>query len=366
MLQSTYRIPSLPPVAEIETLPVLRASALAHRHLAELKGRAISVPNPEILIDTLTLQEARASCEIENIVTTRDHLYQADLLPDSLRDPAAKEVARYRSAVKRGFSQLQGNGNRLTNKLLIEIYRRVKARADGFRVKPGTVIMNTYTGEIVHVPPQDPTEVADRMGELERFANDDTMSALDPLVKMAIIHHQFESIHPFTDGNGRVGRILNVLYLVRCGLLETPILYLSRAITRSKGHYYRRLQAVRDEDAWEEWVIYMLEAITATSSHTLTLVERIRSLMANYKKAIRDRLPRIYSHELLNNLFRHPYTRIASVQSDLRVSRPTAARYLTILADEGFVRKRRAGRANYYVNTPLVELFQESEDDVTA
>ena len=365
MLKPTYRIPSLPPSAELETRPVLRASALAHRHLAELKGRAISVPNPTILIDTLTLQEAWASCEIENIVTTQDNLYRADQFPDSLLDPALKEVARYRSAVKRGFDQLRRNDRQLTNELLIDLYRLVKSRSDGFRVKPGTYIGNSYTGEVVHVPPQDPVEVAKRMDELERFTNDDNLSSLDPLIKMAVIHHQFESIHPFEDGNGRVGRIQCVLYLVRCGLLETPILYLSRAITHSKGEYYRLLQAVRDRGAWEDWVIYVLKAVQATSRHTLMLVERIRALMAEYKRRMRGELPRIYSHELLNNLFRHPYTRIDSVRRELRVSRPTAARYLTLLANEGLVRKRRAGRAVYYVNTPLVDLFQESETDAT-
>ena len=364
MLQPTYRVPSLPPSAEFETVPVLRACALAHRHLAELKGRAISVPNPTILIDTLTLQEAWASCEIENIVTTQDNLYRADQFPDSLLDPALKEVAQYRSAVKRAFDQLQGNDNQLSNDLLIDVYRLVKSRSDGFRVEPGTVIMNSYTGEVLHVPPQEPAEIVKKMDELEQFTNNDGLSPLDPLVKMAIIHHQFESIHPFADGNGRVGRILNVLYLVRCGLLETPILYLSRAITRSKGEYFRLLQAVRDQGAWEDWVIYILDAVQTTSRHTLMLVERIRTLMAQYKRKMRDRLPKIYSHELLNNLFRHPYTRIDSVRRDLQVARPTAARYLTLLANEGLVSKRRAGRAIYYVNTPLVDLFQESEDNV--
>ncbi len=363
MLQPTYRLPTLPPPVEIETPSVLRASALAHRHLAELKGRAISVPNPTILLDTLTLQEARASCEIENIVTTQDHLFQVDLFPDTFRDPAAKEVARYRSAVKRGFDQLRLGDSRLTNDLLIDIYRVVKSRDDGFRVEEGTVIANAYTGEIIYVPPQDASEIMEKMGELERFINDDSLSSLDPLVKMAVIHHQFESIHPFSDGNGRVGRILNVLYLVRCGLLEIPILYLSRVITRSKVQYYRHIQAVRDDGNWESWLIYMLDAIAATSRQTLTLVERIRALMAEYKHAIRNRLPRIYSQELLNNLFRHPYTKIDFVRHDLQVARQTAARYLDILAEEGFVSKRSAGRANYYVNTPLVDLFGDSEDD---
>ena len=222
------------------------------------------------------------------------------------------------------------------------------------------MIANSYTGEVIHVPPQDPNEIVKKMDELERFTNDDSLFSLDPLVKMAVIHHQFESIHPFVDGNGRVGRILNVLYLVRSGLLKTPILYLSRAITRTKGQYFRHLQAVRGEGVWEDWLIYLLEAVAGTSRHTLTLVNRIRSLMAEFKRTMRDRLPRIYSHELLNNLFRHPYTRINAVRDDLQVSRPTAARYLSLLANEGLARKGRAGRVSYYVNTALVDLFRSS------
>ena len=359
MLQPTYRVPSLPPRADLETQSILKSAALAHRHLAELKGRAISVPNPEILIDTLTLQEARASCEIENIVTTQDDLYRAAVFPESQWNPAAKEVTSYRSAVKLGFHQLTENDNRLTNDLLIDIYRVVKSRTDGFRVKEGTVLKNTFTGEIVHVPPQDPDEVLEKMEELTRFVNDDALSELDPLVKMAVIHHQFESIHPFDDGNGRVGRILNVLYLVRCGLLATPILYLSGGITRSKPQYYRLLLAVQQDDAWEDWVRYILNAVADTSRHTLQLVENIRSLTAEYKTAIRNKLPRIYSHELLNALFRHPYTRIANMQHDLQVSRPTATRYLMLLTAEGLLTKHRSGRADYYVNNRLVELFRE-------
>ena len=361
MLTQTYRIPSLPPLVEMESVPVLRATVEAHRHLAELKGRAVCVPNATILVDAVALQEARASCAIENIVTTQDALYRSDLLTGPFRDPVAKEVLSHRSAVKQGFAYLQCNGSRVSSQLLIDLYQTVKSRKDGFRVEPGTVIKNGYTGEIVHVPPQDPAEVRDKMGELERFINDDSLSSLDPLVKMAVIHHQFESIHPFTDGNGRVGRILNVLYLIRSRLLETPILYLSRAINRSKGDYYRRLQAVRDEGEWEPWLLYMLNAVSATSRHTLTLVERIRSQMAEHKRAMRAHLPKIYSHELLNNLFRHPYTRVHAVQRDVRVSRPTASRYLRLLAAEGLLTKLRVGRDVYYINEPLVEAFREAD-----
>lgn len=360
-LPSTYEVPLLPLPTSIETPAVLRASARAHRHLAELKGRAASVSNPTILLDTLTLQEARASCEVENIVTTQDWLYRADLFPDSAVDPAAKEVARYRTALKRGFDWLRSENSRLTNDLLIEIYQLVTSHADGFRTEPGTVIGNAYTGDIVYVPPQDANEVAARMTELERFTNDNELSSLDPLVKMAVIHHQFESIHPFEDGNGRVGRILNVLYLVRSGLLESPILYLSGFITRNKADYYQALQRVRDEGDWEGWLLYMLQAVSETARRTLVIVEQIRELMAEYKHAIRSKLPRIYSHELVNNTFRNPYTKIDFVRREVRVSRPTAARYLEALTEEGLLSKRSAGRGNYYVNTRLVDLFSEAD-----
>ena len=362
MPRPTYEVPSLPLPDSIETPAVLRASARAHRHLAELKGRAVSVPNPTILLDTLTLQEARASCEIENIVTTQDWMYRAGLFPDSALDPAAKEVSRYRTAVKRGFDRLRSENSRLTNDLLIELYQLVTSRANGFRVAPGTVIANTYTGEIVYVPPQDPSEVVARMTELERFTNENELSSLDPLVKMAVIHHQFESIHPFEDGNGRVGRIINVLYLVRTGLLESPILYLSGFITRTKADYYQALQEVRNAGDWEGWLLYMLHAVSETARRTLAIVERIRELMEEYKHAIRSKLPRIYSHELVNNIFRNPYTKIDFVRREVGVSRPTAARYLEALTEEGFLSKRSAGRANYYVNTRLVDIFSEAHD----
>lgn len=363
MLKPTYRLPPLPPTVDLETVPVLRAAAVAHRSLAELKGRAVAVPNPTILIDTLALQEARASCEIENIITTQDSLYRADLLASLPMDPVAKEVISYRRAVKLGFERLMQNNRQLTGDLVIELYRTVKSRSDGYRIAPGTVIMNRYTREITYVPPQDPDKVVQWMRGLERFLNDDSLSTLDPLVKMAVIHHQFESIHPFADGNGRVGRILNVLYLIRCGLLETPILYLSRAITRSKGEYYRCLQAVRDDGDWETWLLYMLQAVATTSRLTLERIESVRSLMAKYKRAIRGSLPKIYSHELLSNLFRHPYTRVHAVQREVRVSRPTATRYLNLLVREGLLEKRRQGRNVYYINSPLVEIFDETEED---
>lgn len=357
MLKPSYAIPVLPPPVDLETVPVLKALAKANRALAELKGRAATIPNQGILIDTLALQEAKASSEIENIVTTQDELFQADLQlegPDSL---AAKEVALYRDALKLGYGRLLESGGLITNHMLIEMFRLLKRRDGGFRVTPGTALKNDATGEIVYVPPQDARDIEAAMSALEKFINEDERSSLDPLIKMALIHHQFESIHPFPDGNGRIGRILNVLYLTRAGLLDIPILYLSRHITRTKADYYRLLQAVRAANGWEDWVLYMLEAVAQTAEATLILVEGIRSQMAGVKKRLREQVPNLYSQDLLNNLFRHPYTRIEFVVNDLHVSRQTAAKYLDLLAENGFVAKHRSGRSNYYVNTDLLRLF---------
>lgn len=357
MLKSTYTIPDLPPPTDLETVQVLKALAKANRALAELKGRAAIIPNQNILINTLSLQEAKASSEIENIVTTQDELFQADFLSEGLESAAAKEVARYRDALKLGHDRLSQTGGIIANNTLVDMFRLLKRRDDGFRTTPGTALKHDRTGEIVYVPPQDGQQVINHMTALERFINEDDLCALDPLIKMALIHHQFESIHPFPDGNGRIGRILNVLYLTRTGLLNTPILYLSRHITRTKGDYYRLLQAVRETGAWEEWVLYILEAVAETAQATLELVEGIREQMASVKRRMRDELPKLYSQDLLNNLFRHPYTRIEFVVNDLGVTRQTAAKYLDTLAEQGFLKKHPAGRSNYYINAALVRLF---------
>lgn len=357
MLKASYQIPGLPPPTLVETPAVLKAAANAHRHLAELKGRAASIPNQAILIDSLALQEAKASSEIENIITTQDELFQAGLFLDGPTSGAAKEVANYRDALKRGFDTLLQNRGLLTNNAIVEMFQVLKRTDEGFRATPGTALKNDRTGALVYVPPQDQASILDHMTALERFINDDDLSDLDPLVKMAIIHHQFESIHPFSDGNGRIGRIINVLYLTRAGLLDIPILYLSRYITSHKADYYRLLQEVRDTGAWEPWVLYMLEAISSTAQQTLQLIEGMRALMADYKRRLREHPSIRYSQDLLNNLFRHPYTRIEFLQTELGVTRQTAAKHLDQLAAAGFVEKQQLGRNNYYINTPLVALF---------
>ena len=361
MLKQTYQIPTLPPPGELETKAVLKLAAVAHRYLAELKGRAATIPNQGILIDTLSLQEAKASSEIENIVTTQDELFQATLFPEHPSSAAAKEVALYRDALRCGLAELAGKQGIISNTSIIAMFRILK-RTDGtFRTLPGTALKNDQSGEIVYVPPQSGDDVIRHMTALEKFINDDSYKQLDPLVRMAIVHHQFESIHPFPDGNGRLGRIINVLYLVQQGLLDIPILYLSRYITAHKGDYYRQLQAVRTTGNWEPWLLYMLSAVAETSAQTIDLIAGIRILMAEYKDKIRTEHAKIYSQDLLNNLFRHPYTRIDYVVDELGVSRQTAAKYLDRLAAAGLLVKHQSGRNVYFINMPLMDLFRKGE-----
>ncbi|MYB34022.1 MAG: Fic family protein, partial [Gammaproteobacteria bacterium] len=317
---------------------------------------ASSLPNQGILIDTLLLQEALASSEIENIVTTQDKVFQVGLSVGNVTIEA-KEVDRYRVAMQRGYEKWQENGF-ISENMLIEMYRVLKQRNDGYRMGAGTVLRNEQTGEIVYEPPQSQNDIIAYMRQLEQVINDsDSCNNLDPLIKMALIHHKFESIHPFPDGNGRVGRMLNVLYLIHCGLLDSPILYLSRAINRTKPDYYRLLQAVRDEGVWEKWVEYMLNAVAETAYSTVQLIISVKDLMMQMKHRMRKELPKLYSHDLLNNLFRYPYTRIEFLERDLPYTRQTARKYLEMLSDSGFVNKVSAGRNNYYINHALVELF---------
>ena len=356
MLKESYAVPNLPLAVDLETVPVFRELARASRALAELKGKAETIPNQGILIDTLALQEARASSEIENIVTTQDELFEADLFPAAASGPA-KEVSRYRDTLKLGTSRLAETGL-ITNRTLIEMFRLLKEREDGFRATAGTALLNDRTGAVVYVPPQSRDDILHHMRGLEAYVNGDD-DTVDPLIAMAIVHHQFESIHPFPDGNGRIGRILNVLYLTKADLLDIPILYLSRSINRNKADYYRLLQAVRDEGAWEEWVLFMLRSVTETAQATLRIVEGMRAQMAATKTKLRVDLPKIYSQDLLNNIFRHPYTRVDYVQKDLVVSRPTATKYLDALDAAGVVSKVSRGRYRYYVNGPLVALLTD-------
>ncbi|MEG2070065.1 MAG: Fic family protein [Bacteroidales bacterium] len=354
-----YQIPLLPLNFEVETKAVLKQTIEANRRLAELKGVVKTMPNVYILINTLALQEAKDSSAIESIITTHDELFKAELFVQQFTSVSAKEVQTYAEALKRGFDFVTKN-KLLTNNAIIDIYRNVKHNTAGFRTVSGTNLINERTKEVVYEPPQTIDEIQKKMGNLEKFINDSSMSDLDPLVKMAIIHHQFESIHPFSDGNGRTGRIINILYLVQQELLDFPILYLSRYIIRHKLQYYTLLQKIREQQTcttWETWILFMLKGIEETATETIQLIEGLKQLMQKYKNDIRTNLKSIYSQDLLNNLFKHPYTRIDFVMRELSVSRPTATSYLDKLTQRGIVTKIKLGRENFYLNQELYTLL---------
>ena len=342
--------------ARFDAPAILKALTGASRALAELKGVAASMPNQGILINTLGLQEAKDSSEIENIVTTHDELFKDDVLPDGFANPAAKEVLRYRQALRVGFELVRSSGL-LTVNHIITMQAELERNNAGLRKLPGTVLKNQQTGEVVYEPPQDPAEIERLMGNFLEYFHREEPGDPEPLVRMAVLHYQFESIHPFYDGNGRTGRILNLLHLVLHGLLDLPVLYLSRYIVMHKSEYYQGLQAVREHEAWEAWVLYMLSAVEETSRQTLTKVRGIRDLMQETKQRLRSELPKLYSQDLLNNLFRHPYTKIEFIERDLGVSRPTATKYLAALEQSRLLRKTKLGRTNFYINEPLFELL---------
>jgi Fic family protein len=363
-------MPALPPLqpltrlkaADFESPALLKATATASRKLAELKGLAAGMPNQGILINTLGLQEAKDSSAIENIVTTHDELFRSATYPDLFASPGAKEVRHYVQALGVGFDLVKRSGL-LTANHMIEIQAELEQNNAGFRKLPGTALKDG-AGRVVYTPPQDPAAIALLMRDLERFINDDGAFDADPLIKMALVHHQFESIHPFYDGNGRTGRIVNVLYLVNKALLDSPVLYLSRHIVRHKPDYYRLLQAVREQgDAvpvWQEWVLYMLAAVEQTAQQTIATVADIKAALMDYKHRIRS-AHKFYSQDLINNLFMHPYTKIEFVERDLKVSRLTATKYLDALTAGGFVQKVKVGRSNYYINQALNAVLTRPE-----
>ena len=351
----TWKLIPLPYAEDLETKSILKQLPAAHAALAELKGIVRSIPNQIILLNTLGIQEAKDSSSVENIITTHDELYKANLDFEVNISPAIKEVQNYVAAMKRGFELVQTQGL-LTNQTILKIQETLEGNNAGFRKLPGTALKNAQTGEIIYLPPQDSTEIGSLMANLEQFINDSELSNYDPLVKMAIIHYQFESIHPFYDGNGRTGRIVNILYLVLTGLQKLPILYLSSHIIRNKPDYYRLLQGVRENGDWESWISYMIRGVENTARETILLIEELKILIAEMQVVLRTRY-KFYSQELLNNLFEHPYTKIEFLVRDLGVSRITAANYLNQLAADGVLRKERLGTGNYYVNERLFELL---------
>lgn len=352
---STIKIDLLPPKVNCETVAILKALTKASRALGELKGEVKKIPNSQILIDTLTLQEAKDSNEIENIVTTDDELYQA-AIEIQIPSIAAKEAQNYADALKLGYSIIKEKGLLTTNDIK-KIQSKI-APNHPIRKIPGTVLRNPRTEEVVFTPPQDQNEIKKLLANLEHYINSEEFHNIDSLIKMPIIHFQFESIHPFYDGNGRTGRIINMLYLVQQKLLDIPVLYLSSYIIRNKNDYYRLLQEVRTKNNWEEWIVWMLKGVEQTALETINVVNKIKVLMDQYKKEIRANHS-FYSHDLINILFKHPYTKIDFLQRELNIHRNTASSYLNILAKEGLLTKVKIGKSNYYINQPLFEALTQ-------
>ena len=350
-------LPPLPPHAELETKVVLKKVASAGRSLAELKGLGATIPNQSILVNSLVLREAKASSEIENVVTTNDALFRAFTASSSQIDPATKEVLQYRTALWEGFKELRKRGLMTTN-LFIKMVQTIVQNQAGIRVLPGTVIRNTKTRETLYTPPLGEGVIREKLKNLEDYIHG--MDETDPLTKLAVIHYQFEAIHPFSDGNGRTGRIINSLYLVYKELLDLPVLYLSKHIIAKKSEYYTLLRAVTSEGEWENWTLYMLDAIETTAADTRDTIVAIRNLMVQTVESGKKNLPsRVYSRELIELLFHQPYTKAQMLVDAGIAERKTAAVYLRELEKIGILRSKRVGKEVLFLNVKLFRLLSK-------
>ncbi len=346
---------NLPLPQSIETTKVLKKTISANRALAKLNGVAKIIPNQNILINSLVLQEAKDSSEIENIITTHDELYRASLNISDVTNET-KEVQNYSNALLKGYNLVIAN-KLLLKKYIVDIQAELEKNNAGVRKQSGTNLKNAKTGEVIFTPPQNYETIQNLLDNLESFINEP--NDVDPLVNMAIIHYQFETIHPFYDGNGRTGRIINILYLILKNLLDIPILYLSRYIIKNKRDYYRLLQEVRTEDALEEWILYMLDGVEQTSLETITLIENISLLMQKSTVELKEKLPNIYSKDLIEILFMHPYTKIDFLVNILGVTRKTASNYLRQLEEIKILRSIKIGRNKYFINIELFEILKK-------
>ena len=347
-------LPLLPPPVDLETKAVLKQAIAANRALADLKGLARQIPNQGVLINGIVLQEARLSSEIENIVTTNDELYRAAADMEGSADPHTKEVLRYRQALWTGFQGLQERP--LSTNLFIDIVRNIKQADMDIRKVTGTAL-KSQQGDVVYTPPEGESIIRDKLANLESFIHAE--DGLDQLVRLAVIHYQFEAIHPFPDGNGRTGRIINILFLVEKGLLDIPVLFLSHYILRNKADYYAGLRGVTEEGSWEPWVLFMLRAIEETARKTSSRVERILAMMDEVKVTVQEKASRIYSKDLIETIFMHPYCKIRFLEEAGIAKRQTASDYLKTLAAIGVLRPEKVGREAYYINDRLYKVLVE-------
>ena len=349
------RLPVLPPNREtVENLAILRQESRAASALAELKGISKLLPNPAILINALVLKEAKASSEIENIITTHDQLYRAMTSKGQPVDTATKEVLHYRHALYTGYAFVKDRGFLSTNSI-IQIQQELEGNLAGLRRLPGTSLRNDRTNEVIYTPPDDPAVLAELMRNLENYINIQEADDLSPLIKLAVQHYQFESIHPFYDGNGRTGRIINVLYLLLHDLLTEPILYMSGYIISHKSDYYRLLQAVRTEDAWEPWILFMLKAVEETARQTVKQIAQIQALFDETLAQVRQQAPKVYSKELVELLFEYPYSKIEFIVERLSVDRRTASKYLRTLEGLGILTAEQKWKETLFINTRLFD-----------
>jgi Fic family protein len=347
-------LPPIPQGEVLETKPVLRACIESRAALAELKQAAELIPNQSMLINTLPVLEARASSAVENIVTTMDKLFK-NLHAEANADPATKEALRYRRSLMEGYQSLDKYP--LCTRTAEAICSTIRDQDMRVRKVPGTKLANAATGDTIYTPPEGEAIIRGLLASWEKFMHEE--KELDPLVRMAAGHYQFEAIHPFTDGNGRTGRVLNSLFLIKEGLLSMPILYLSRHIIRHKEEYYGRLIDVTRSEAWEPWLLFMLEAVRETSNWTLVKIEAIRNLADTTAGRVRDNLPKIYSRELINEIFTQPYCRIDNLVQKGIAKRQTASRYLKLLAKMGVLEERKIGREKLFVNPELLSLLAD-------
>jgi Fic family protein len=353
-----YKLEFLPPPREkVETIEILRQANKSTAALAELKGIAKTIPNQAMLINAIVLQEAKDSSEVENIITTRDELYKALAISTSKMSPEIKEVVNYRKAIFSGFEIAKKQGFIRVNNI-ISIQQELVDNTAGIRNTPGTVLKNDKTGEIVYTPPQDKTEILNLLTNfIDHYNRND--NDLSPLINLAILHYQFESIHPFYDGNGRAGRILNILYLILNELIDVPILYLSSYIIENKPEYYRLLNRTNCEGKWEEWIMFMLKAVEITSKDTIVRIANIKSLLDKTIIKVQNELPKIYRKELVELLFEQPYSKIEFVVNRINVERKAASRYLKELEEIGILTSQKVGRETLYINTELIEILKQ-------
>lgn len=349
-------LPGLPPVDFQESQDILRHLAKASRYLGELKGLCASLPDPHLLINTIVLQESKNSSAIENIVTTQDELYKA-ATEGSTASHATKEVLNYREALYAGLEKMQTQKNLLLTNTMIEIVQTIKQNKSGIRNTPGTALKNAINGEVVYTPPCCEDVLREKLTALEKFINDPEASPLDPLIKMAFIHYQFEAIHPFADGNGRTGRIVNALYLVQQGLLSQPVLYLSSYIVKYKAEYYQLLRGVTEKNDWHNWIMYILTALIETAQLSTKKIRNMLSLKEEMEKKMKQVLGASFSYDLLQLMFTLPYLKIELLEKKGIAHRQTASSWLKKLTEDQILKPQKISRTTYFINYQLMEIL---------